>query len=337
MSADDGKKGDFIPISMMLPGIMEGMALAPLPKPLTTQGKYHHTVIKQIDALASIGEEGNPDIGFMTRLLTLCSLPRTDPGTRLQYKRTNGPFKLFMNAGGDNKLPYGNLPRLLLAWVCTEAYRTKNRNLELGHSLAEFMRQLGMYSDSGGSRADRTRLRNQIDRLFSAHIQLVYETPGHKVTASSTVADRTELWWDYKAPEQDTLWQSKIRLGEALYEEIVKNYVPIDLRILKMMRRSSLGLDLYLWLSYKTYRLYASKGQKAELLTWPRLYAQFGADPAKAGDKEVVNSFRKDVLRELKKLKLCWPALDYSTPKGCLEIKACMPSVPPKALSVKEG
>jgi len=113
--------------------------------------------------------------------------------------------------------------------------------------------------------------------------------------------------------------------------------VPIDLRILKMMRRSSLGLDLYLWLSYKTYRLYAGKGQKTEQLTWSRLYAQFGADPAKAGDKEVVNSFRKDVLRELKKLQLCWPALDYSTPLGCLEIRACLPSVPPKALYGRQG
>ena len=25
-----------------------------------------------------------------------------------------------MSAGGLNKLPFGNMPRLLLAWVCTE-------------------------------------------------------------------------------------------------------------------------------------------------------------------------------------------------------------------------
>ena len=55
----------------------------------------------------------------------LCSLPRTNPGNRLQYKRQNGPFTLYMIAGGGNKLPYGNLPRLLLAWVCTEAVRAR--------------------------------------------------------------------------------------------------------------------------------------------------------------------------------------------------------------------
>ena len=45
--------------------------------------------------------------------MALCSLPRTNPGNRHQYKRVNGPYKLIMIAGGDNKLPFGNLPRLL--------------------------------------------------------------------------------------------------------------------------------------------------------------------------------------------------------------------------------
>ena len=45
-------------------------------------------------------------------------LPRTNPGNRLQYKRVNIPYKLIkliMIAGGDNKLSFGNVPRLLLA------------------------------------------------------------------------------------------------------------------------------------------------------------------------------------------------------------------------------
>ena len=327
---------DLTPLSAFLPGIVQSMKVMPPAKALTPQGKHHFTRAKQVDSLLEI-PDGAVDMGFMTRLLTLCSLPRTDPGARMQYKRENGPFKLVMIAGGDNKLPYGNLPRLLLAWVCTEAFRTKTRNLQLGHSLAEFMRQLGMTSDSGGNRADRTRLRDQIDRLFNAHVQLIYQVPGRKVTASSTVADRTDLWWDYKSPTQDTLWQSTIHIGEALFEEIISNPVPLDMRILKAMRRSSLGLDLYLWLSYKTYRLYVGKTQKSEKLSWPRLYAQFGSDPSKAADKVVVDNFRKDALRELRKLKVCWPALSYATPKGCLEIRACMPSVPPKALMVGAG
>ena len=38
-----------------------------------------------------------------------------------------------------NKLPFGNYPRLLLAWTSTEAVRTQSRELLLGRSLAEFI------------------------------------------------------------------------------------------------------------------------------------------------------------------------------------------------------
>ena len=42
--------------------------------------------------------------GFMARTMALCSLPRTNPGNQLQYKRTNGPFTLGMIAGLGNAL-----------------------------------------------------------------------------------------------------------------------------------------------------------------------------------------------------------------------------------------
>ena len=164
----------------------------------TPQAMHHFTRFDQVNQLVE-ASEADPDMGFMARLLALCSLPRTNPGNRLQYKRVNGPYKLIMIAGGDNKLPFGNLPRLLLAWVCTEAVRTQSRELVLGSSLAEFMRKLGISSDSGGSRGERTRLRNQIDRLFHAYVSLIYEDGGYKESSSSLVADRVKLWWGPKA------------------------------------------------------------------------------------------------------------------------------------------
>ena len=38
--------------------------------------------------------EADPDLGFMARMMVLCSLPRTNPGNRHQYKRVNGPYRL---------------------------------------------------------------------------------------------------------------------------------------------------------------------------------------------------------------------------------------------------
>ena len=124
------------------------------------QAVHHFTQADQVHQLVS-ASEADPDLGFMARLMELCSLPRTNPGNRKEYVRRNGPYKLGMTAGIDNKLPYGTIPRLLLAWVSTEAVRTQSRELILGRSLSEFMRKLNIYSTSGGSRGDRTRLRNQ--------------------------------------------------------------------------------------------------------------------------------------------------------------------------------
>ena len=95
--------------------------------------------------------EATADTGFMARLMMLCSLPRTNPGRQLQYKRVNGPYTLGMIAGLGNKLPFGNLPRLILAWLCTEVVRTGSREIVLGKSLSGFMRALGVYSSSAES------------------------------------------------------------------------------------------------------------------------------------------------------------------------------------------
>ena len=108
------------------------------------------TLADQVNQLVS-ASEADADLGFMARTMALCSLPRSNPGNRKEYKRVNGPFTLYMVAGGGNKLPYGNLPRLLLAWVSTEAVRTQSRVLVLGKSLSEFMRALGIYSSHGSN------------------------------------------------------------------------------------------------------------------------------------------------------------------------------------------
>ena len=44
--------------------------------------------------------EAVPDLGFMAWLLAPCSLSRTNPGNRHQYKRQSGPYKLIMVADG---------------------------------------------------------------------------------------------------------------------------------------------------------------------------------------------------------------------------------------------
>ena len=125
------KRDGFVPLgdvagTVELPG---GRVLSPCTA--APQARHHFTTLHQVNQLIE-ASEADADLGFMARLLALCSLPRSNPGSQIRYIRHNGPYTLAMTAGVNTRLPYGNLPRLLLAWVCTEAVRTQSRELVLG-------------------------------------------------------------------------------------------------------------------------------------------------------------------------------------------------------------
>ena len=227
-----------------------------------------------------------------------------------------------MIAGGDNKLPFGNFPRLILAWICTEAVRTQNRVIVLGPSLAKFMKTLGVYSSGGGR--DQIKLRNQMRRLFGCTVQLTYKDEHGESAVNSLIARRTEFWWNERKPDQPSLWESKIELGEDLFNEILNHPVPIDMKTLSALKRCALGLDLYLWLVYRTFALRAPLR-----LSWRQLYRQFGLHPDKASDKRTVLNFRSQALRELKKIKTAWPDLNYTTGRGVLILSPSTPTITP--------
>ena len=49
---------------------------------------------------------------------------------------------------------------------------------------------------------------------------------------SSSVADRTDFWWNDCKPDEPMLFYSKIELGEKFFQEIITHPVPIDMNTL---------------------------------------------------------------------------------------------------------
>ena len=183
------------------------------------------------------------------------------------------------------------------------------------------MRELGIYSSSGGT---LTRLRNQMNRLFSCTISLIYEDKSGFARVTSPVADKHEFWWNERKPDERSLWNSKIELSEKFYNEIINHPVPLDMNTLTALKRCSMGLDLYLWLTYRIFAL-----TTPQRLSWQQMYRQFGAHPDKASDKRTVDAFRTDCMRELKKIKLAWPELNYTTAPGLLILHPSTPHISP--------
>ena len=310
------QRGELVPIGEAIGNLSPAKAI----RDATPQARHHFTLADQVNQLAA-ASEADPDRGFLARTMALCSLPRTDPGNNLQYERRNGPFTLGMIAGLNNKLPFGTNPRLILSWLCTEVVRTGSREIVLGRSLSTFMRKLGISSTDGRGQA---RLRNQMDRLFNCSVSMIYKDEHGKATVNSLIALRTEFWWNPKHPNQTGRWESKVQLSESFFNEIVSHPVPLDLTTLKVLKRSPLGLDLYLWLNYRIFAL-----TTPQRLSWQQVYRQFGPHPDKASDKRTVDNFRTDCLRELKKIKLAWPDLNYTTPPGLLILHPSIPHISP--------
>lgn len=265
------------------------------------------------------------ELAFMARLLVQATLPHSDPGDVRGWGRSNGHTSLTISPGQYTDkngelvnvgIPYGSLPRLVLAWLTTEAVRTKSRRIVLGESLSSFMRELGLVP-TGGEAGTTARLREQMKRLFAARITASYADGDNYQQQVMDVATDVELWWEPKRADQAAMWESTVTLGERFYTFATSRPVPLDVRVLKALKKSPLGLDLYMFLTYRMSYL-----KKEIAIPWNALHEQLGAE---YGD---IKNFARRAKKELRKIKLCWPGLDVATPRGRLVLKPSQPHVP---------
>lgn len=241
-------------------------------------------------------------LGYMARVLVQATMPHSrKEGTN--FIRKNG--NLTVEIGASSKgLPYGSYPRLLLAWLTTEAVRTKSSTIYLGESLSEFMRKLDLLP-TGGRWGTIHRLREQADRLFMSTVR-AYETHDNGIRGRNiSVADEWDLWWDPKESEQATLFQSWVKLTDKFFTQITDRPVPIDLRAIKALKKSPLALDIYAWATYRMSYL----NNRTEV-PWEALQMQFGADYSL--DAKGRRNFKGKLIDALRKVSVVYPELRTS-------------------------
>jgi Plasmid encoded RepA protein len=266
---------------------------------------------------------GAVELAFLARQLVSCTLPHANPGDIPVWTRSNGYLRLGIQPGADLATgqligyPYGSIPRLLLYWINSEAVRTRSRRLELGHHLAEFMRKVGLDPSSGGGpRSDARRLRDQMKRLFAAKISFEQSLSqdGHQGERhlDMLIAPKRELWWDHRQPQQSCLWGSWIELSEDFFKAITEHPVPVDVRALRALRKSPLALDIYAWLSYRSFTT-----KRPAFIPWPYLAAQFGAEYGR------LRAFRVKFLTALAKVKSVLPGISITADGKGITVHPC--------------
>lgn len=168
-------------------------------------------------------------------------------------------------------LPYGRYPRLVLAYLNTEAVRRKSREIELGPHFSQFCATLGV-PPTTGPRGSLPMLREQMQRLFASTFQCVFhdEADGRHAGDGFLVAEKRVLWWDPRQPKSDAARASHVVLSERFFQEATETPVPLDLRVLRSLR-SPFEIDIYVWLTWRFFLL-----RRPVTIPWSSLMLQFG-------------------------------------------------------------
>jgi hypothetical protein len=212
----------------------------------------------------------------MARTLAQATLPHTDPKIPLGQLYSRDTGKLTLTVAPTSRrhgIPYGTIPRLILAWICTEAVQTKDRTLSLGHSQAEFLERIGLHSNG----RDISRFKDQALRLFKSVISVEYaDDQDGDESARLLISSQSHVFWHPKRSEQRALWDSTLELSEDFAREILAAPVPIDLRVYHALTKSPMAMDVYTWLTYRMFVLRRS-GRPFVMVPWIGLKMQFGA------------------------------------------------------------
>jgi Plasmid encoded RepA protein len=233
-----------------------------------------------IEASAAIAETDPSEIYFQHSVFCQTSMPYRDPGDEnREWERTQGRASLFIQAGtvkhpktGERirlGLPFGPKPRLILAYLNTQALRTGNRVIEVEDSLTAFVKQLRLCNDGRSIRV----VKDQLTRLLRANISIDFiAAEDRTIPANIKIASRFELWFP-KDERQRVLWPTTMELSLDYFESLQKHAVPLDERALLALSHSAMGLDIYCWLAQRLHRV---DPRKPQLIPWTALKEQFG-------------------------------------------------------------
>ena len=142
------------------------------PSPLS---KRQNQIIKLAGDLAEQTREEAGALGFMSRLLIMVNLPYRDPGKNtINWYRQNGNVTINVVPGFEGKrnigIPYGSFPRLILAYLITQAIKTQDSMIYLGENFADFLKIVNV--KKGGT--TYKRLYKQLERTLSSSFAWTY-------------------------------------------------------------------------------------------------------------------------------------------------------------------
>lgn len=266
---------------------------------------------EQARAAVQSREASDQDLACQIREFVICGLPYKPLQTH-SYQRKNGPITFEMVSSPSCGLPYGQ-DRLVTIWLVTafQAMGCPPDNLIRFRSASDIVRTFlrdDQFRDPSGQ--EIKRLRERFERLFRTTFFFSDTSQKrHLASDSFRLIRRMSLWFDENAPQEE--WQNVIELTPEFAHLIRKHSLPFDMQSIRGLKESPAALDLYFWLSWRSFRLQDQKEARIPLAGPDGLFAQLGSETTETWK---ARQQLKDWLREIKAF---WPGCPaYLTPDG---------------------
>lgn len=283
-----------------------------------------------LDAAATIGSDApsRSDIAYLHAILCQVGLPRsakTVEGLSV-FERICGGAALRVTAGAlwdgqqlvQQPIPYGANPRLVLAWLNTQAVKTRSPVIPVGDSAAEFLRMLGKES-TGGRNGTLTSFKKQVQALAACHMTLGFNAAGRAYTYNGQPVKQFEAWIQPRDSQQRPLWPGVVTFSDDYYKSLIDHAVPQDVRAMYALKGSPMAMDIYAMLAERLHRI----SGRPVTLYWKALREQFGQEYRGI---EADKDFKKAFLPALKKVLAVYPKAKVDQVTGGLLL---FPSPPP--------
>lgn len=263
------------------------------------------------------------NMGFISTAMIYASLPHSEI-TGAIFKRKNNDVSLTIMNDPDIGLPFGKIPRIITAFLCTEAKRQEYSDtpeiINLGKSQAEFAKKLGLTS-SGGERGGITRLKDQAKRLFTSHITLIGQPETQFHFRNLNIVEEGMLLWSPHDINEKSTWNSQLTLSKRFYEECIAHSVPLDMRVIHNLR-SPLAIDIYVWLTYRYNSI-----KYPTPISWKQLKWQFGSNYSE--DTQGMSNFISNFKTQLRKVSSVYREAKFSVDKTKLTLLPSPPHILP--------
>ncbi|MDA8250392.1 MAG: replication protein RepA [Rhodospirillales bacterium] len=270
-----------------------------------------------IDMAAEILAEESERLGITHSGFCLTALPYKDCKQPL-WRKEGHKVTLLVESGRDRNedyigIPYGAKARVQLLYLQTRAIQTNNPVVELGGSLHEFLRRVGI--SVGGSQY--AEIRKQARRISACRLTFLEEDEVSEKRSNGAFVENAIHFKEKNDARQGTLWQDTVELNGTFFKKLKEHPVPVWEPALRQIIDLPVAIDIYIWLAYRLHAIDAPTS-----ISWLSLHQQFG------GSYKAVRQFRPEFLRNLTFALAVYPEAKVEEGKGGLVLHPSRPPIP---------